>query len=80
MGLCKATHVARYADGKATKAGFGWVFLIHGCICKARAGAISRKSIVQTSEVPFGADGGKRTTINPPPPIPDLWDKHDVEI
>jgi hypothetical protein len=45
----------------------------------ARVGAVSRKSIVQTSDVPFGVDGGKRTTINPPPPIPDLWDKYIAE-
>src|SRR5258708_1370677 len=40
----------------------------------ASAGAVSLKSMVQTSDVPPGADRGNRTVINPPPPIPDLWE------
>lgn len=46
----------------------------------ARAGPVSRKSIVQTSDLPPGTDGGNRTVINPPPPIPDLWNKLNERV
>jgi hypothetical protein len=36
------------------------------------AGAVSRKSMVKTSEDSPGFAGGIRTVMNPPPPIPDL--------
>lgn len=40
------------------------------------AGAVSRKSIVHTSEDALGEIGGIRTVMNPPPPIPDLRPTH----
>ena len=71
MRFRQPTHLARHADGEAPNLEeYGSSLYM---VSLAAAGAVSRKSIVQTEELPDGEEGGRRTVMNPPPPMPDLY-------